>query len=184
MKLNEVIRSLGKDKSVSIAKQIAHDLNIQWTDGVGVVFNTIVNDSERAPINIGSNSDGPNEVIKKWLLKYQAGKDGKASQRQSNLPGTISDPIIERIIESRISKISENDLNRITYAHRLSMSAENILGLILEEYLADNLETFGWHCAWGETVKSVDFVHKDGRLLQVKNRSNYANRAQGKYLSR
>lgn len=30
-------------------------------------------------------------------------------------------------------------------------------------------------CAWGETVKSVDFVHEDGRLLQIKNRSNSEN---------
>jgi hypothetical protein len=55
------------------------------------------------------------------------------------------------------------------------MSAENILGLMLEEYLAVSLEFHGWHCAWGETVKSVDFVHEDGRLLQVKNRSNSEN---------
>ncbi|MFO0053036.1 MAG: SinI family restriction endonuclease, partial [Dolichospermum sp.] len=33
----------------------------------------------------------------------------------------------------------------------------------------------GWHCAWGETVKSVDFVSEDGRLLQIKNRSNSEN---------
>jgi hypothetical protein len=55
------------------------------------------------------------------------------------------------------------------------MSAENILGLILEEFLSVNLENAGWHCAWGETVKSVDFVHEDGRLLQIKNRSNSEN---------
>lgn len=55
------------------------------------------------------------------------------------------------------------------------MSAENILGLILEEYLYVNLRQFGWHCAWGETVKSVDFIHESGRLLQIKNRSNSEN---------
>jgi len=55
------------------------------------------------------------------------------------------------------------------------MSAENILGLILEEYLSEKLQGDGWHCAWGETVKSVDFVHEDGRLLQIKNRSNSEN---------
>ncbi len=55
------------------------------------------------------------------------------------------------------------------------MSAENILGEILEEYISESLLGTGWHCAWGETVKSVDFVHEDGRLLQIKNRSNSEN---------
>ena len=55
------------------------------------------------------------------------------------------------------------------------MSAENILGLLLEEYLSINLRPGGWHCAWGETIKSVDFVNEDGSLLQIKNRSNSEN---------
>jgi hypothetical protein len=42
------------------------------------------------------------------------------------------------------------------------MSAENILGLILEEYLANNFKDEGWHCAWGDTVNSVDFVNENG----------------------
>ena len=37
-----------------------------------------------------------------------------------------------------------------------------------ERPLINNLKAYGWHCAWGETVKSVDFVHEDGRLLQIK----------------
>ncbi len=87
----------------------------------------------------------------------------------------MADPIIDKIIGSRLTHLTANDLEKIKFAHRLSMSAENILGLMLEEYLANNLESVGWHCAWGETVKSVDFVHEDGRLLQIKNRSNSEN---------
>ena len=55
------------------------------------------------------------------------------------------------------------------------MSAENVLGLLLEEYLSINLQGFGWHCAWGATVKSVDFVNEEGVLLEIKNRSNTEN---------
>jgi len=166
---------LGKEKSVVIAKQIALDLNIQWIGGVSVVFDAIVSDLERVPGNIGGKNDDHNNAIRKWFLKYQRGKEGRASQRISNPPGTVSDPIIEKIIGARVVALTEEDLNKINYAHRLGMSAENILGLILEEYLAVNLEPHGWHCAWGETVKSVDFVHEDGKLLQIKNRSNSEN---------
>jgi SinI restriction endonuclease len=55
------------------------------------------------------------------------------------------------------------------------MSAENILGLLLEEYLAEILREYGWHCCWGEVIRHVDFCHESGALLQVKNRSNSEN---------
>ncbi|WP_168926778.1 SinI family restriction endonuclease [Nitrincola schmidtii] len=175
MKLKEALEKLGRENSITLAKRIAIQQNIAWDGGLGVVFNAIVNDFDRAPANIGGKDDDQAAAIKKWILKYQSGKDGRASQRISNPPGTVSDPIIEKIIGARITKLSPNDLKKINYGHRLGMSAENILGLILEEYLAVNLETYGWYCAWGETVKSVDFVHKNGRLLQIKNRSNSEN---------
>lgn len=115
------------------------------------------------------------EVLSKWINKYLGGYRNRISQRKSNLPGTIPDSVIDFIIKSRFGEISNNQLEQIKYAHRLSMSAENILGLLLEEYLAERLSKLGWHCCWGETVKSVDFCHEDGRLLQIKNRSNSEN---------
>ena len=166
---------LGTEGSIRIAKQQAVDAGLSWSDGVGFVFTVIASDHSRAPGNIGGNKDTAITVIRKWINKYKAGYDGRASKRTSNPPGTVSDPIIESIIGSRLSRLTTNDLNKITYAHRLGMSAENILGLILEEYLADNLRPYGWHCAWGETVKSVDFVKENGDLLQIKNRSNSEN---------
>lgn len=175
MRLKNALADLGVDRSIILARRIARDLNIKWEDGVGTVFNAIVKDPARVPGNIGGINDSENDAIKKWLKKYQGGKDGRASQRTSNVSGTVPDPIIDEIISAKIVRLTEIDLGKIRDAHRLSMSAENILGLILEEYLAIHLEPHGWHCAWGETIKSVDFVHKDGRLLQIKNRSNSEN---------
>ncbi|MEM7390138.1 MAG: SinI family restriction endonuclease [Pseudomonadota bacterium] len=175
MKLKEAIRILGPNQAINTALLIAQECNINWNHGIGCVFQVIVNDLERIPGNIGGKSDDEMSVIRKWILKYESGRSSCASKRISNLPGTIADPIIEQIIGARISRLNQNDLNSITYAHRIGMSAENILGLILEEYLSVNLHPFGWHCAWGETVKSVDFVHESGRLLQIKNRSNSEN---------
>lgn len=175
MKLQDAIEKLGPKTSVERAQEIAEDLGVEWTDGICFVFNVVANDSGRAPSNIGGKNDNESTVIRKWILKYLGGKGGCASKRISNLPGTVADPIIEQIIGARLTNLKQDDLEKITYAHRLGMSAENILGLILEEYLACNLITHRWHCAWGETVKSVDFVNEDGSLLQVKNRSNSEN---------
>ena len=55
------------------------------------------------------------------------------------------------------------------------MSSENIQGLLLEEFLAEQLGEYGWHCCWGESVRHVDFCNVNGSLLQVKNRSNSEN---------
>ncbi len=175
MKLKEAIQNLGVNRAIEVARAIANEENINWDNSLKFVFSAIVNDIERVPGNIGGNNDNEHDVIKKWLLKYHGGFSGRASQRISNPLGTVADPIIEIIIGARLNNLTDDELNKITFAHRLGMSAENILGLILEEYLSINLLDSGWHCAWGETVKSVDFVHEDGRLLQIKNRSNSEN---------
>jgi len=175
LKLTDAINTLGTNEVIRIAEDIAREIGIDWNDGSRFVFTVIANDVGRAPGNIGGKNDDERAVIKKWLNKYKSGYEGRASQRVSNPPGTVADPIIEKIIGTRIPDLTDDDLAKITYAHRLGMSAENILGLILEEYLSDNLQANGWHCAWGETVKAVDFVNEDGRLLQIKNRSNSEN---------
>lgn len=175
MKLHQALKELTPQEAEVIAEKAAAKAGIDWNSGIKYVFSVIIKDIERAPKNIGGNKDTVETLIEKWVNKYKKGYEGRASKRVSNLPGTIADPIIEKIIGARLNNLDENDLLNITFAHRLSMSAENILGLILEEYLFNNLLASGWHCAWGETVKSVDFVHEDGSLLQIKNRSNSEN---------
>ena len=175
MKLKEAIETLGGIKSIEIVKGLSQESDVKLRAGLLCVFNAIVSDADRIPNNIGGKNDNEEHAINKWVLKFKQGHEGRASQRKSNPPGTIADPIIQKIISARLTGLSSVELSKITCAHRLSMSAENILGLILEEYLADSLEEVGWYCAWGETIKSVDFVHQDGRLLQIKNRSNSEN---------
>lgn len=175
MKLKYAIQKLGEKRASTLAHKLANEMGLDWDRSVKFVFKIVVNDPDRVPNNIGGAMDDEHSAIQKWLQKYQTGLEGRASKRISNPPGTIADPIIEEIIGARLSGLTKDDLNKVTYAHRLGMSAENILGLMLEEYLSINLRKHGWHCAWGETVRFVDFVNEDGRLLQIKNRSNSEN---------
>ena len=175
MKLAEALKTLSNKKSIEIAKNYAENHKIKWDSGISFIFSAILKDPDRIPGNIGTKNDNEISAIEKWVKKYIKGLEGKTTVRISNPPGTVADPIIDKIIGARLSELTQDDLEKIKYAHRLSMSAENILGLILEEYLAENLKKVGWHCAWGETVKAVDFVHKNGSLLQIKNRSNSEN---------
>jgi hypothetical protein len=175
LKLKDAIQNLGGKKATALAGQLADEMGLDWNGDVRHVFKIVANDQDRVPGNIGGGADDERSAIQKWLQKYQAGMEGRASKRISNQSGTIADPIIEEIIGARLAHLTKDDLHKVTYAHRIGMSAENILGLMLEEYLSIHLLRHGWHCAWGETVRSVDFVNEDGSLLQIKNRSNSEN---------
>ena len=175
LNLQSVLDKLEFDQALEQAVQAAEVHDITWDEGINAVFSVIASDTALAPTNVKNSKDGKILAIEKWVLKYHRGFCGRASQRVSNPPGTLADPIIDRIIGARLPHLTDEDLHKISFAHRLGMSAENILGLFLEEYLASALSKFGWHCAWGETVKSVDFVKENGELLQIKNRSNSEN---------
>jgi hypothetical protein len=75
-------------------------------------------------------------------------------------------------------QVPSADLKSIEEGHRLSMQAENIVGKLLERYVATLLERKGWIWCCGETMRSVDFI-KDAsgeeELLQIKNRDNSEN---------
>jgi len=117
----------------------------------------------------------PEVLAQSWLKKYRDSYENRISRRISQPPGTVADPIVNTIINARLTQLTADHLEQIKYAHRLSMSAENIQGLLLEEFLAEQLGEYGWYCCWGESVRHVDFCNVDGSLLQVKNRSNSEN---------
>lgn len=117
----------------------------------------------------------PEMLAKAWLKKYNDSYENRISRRISQLPSTVADPIVSIIINARLTGLTIEHLEQIKYAHRLSMSAENIQGLLLEEFLAEQLADYSWYCCWGESVRHVDFCNVDGSLLQVKNRSNSEN---------
>jgi hypothetical protein len=69
--------------------------------------------------------------------------------------------------------------DRVKEEHQYSMASENIVGDLLERYLATVLEPLGWVWCSGSVVKAVDFIKLlpsgDWCLLQVKNRDNSEN---------
>ncbi len=159
---------------ISDAERIAKDtIGMFWDDSVKTVLAVCCGSPELFPTLKGCNSRS--DYITKWLKKYFGGYNNRPSQRKSKKIGTVSDGIIDTIISARLPTLSADNINKIKSAHRLSMSAENILGSLLEEYLAEKLSYCGWYCAWGETIDKVDFCTNKGELLQVKNRSNSEN---------
>ena len=144
----------------------------EWqSSGFDIVYNFWKNNVNDASI------DTYPEFIKDFFIK---GYDNRPSVRKSNETGTIPDIVIDKLIKARVSELKDKDIDLIRFGHRLSMSAENILGLILEEYIHDNVLKYGWSCCWGNCIKSVDFCSSKNMLLQVKNRSNTENSSSNK----
>jgi len=120
------------------------------------------------------------EAREDFIKKFMKGYKNRPSIRQSNPTNTKPDPIIDHIIKARIPKFTRKDIELIRFGHRLSMAAENILGLILEEYIHSSAIKYGWSCCWGNSIPAVDFCSKEGKLLQIKNRSNTENSSSNK----
>lgn len=124
--------------------------------------------------------DANENTFSKFSKSFVKGYYNKPSFRMSNKSSTIPDPIIDIIIQTRIPEFTNRDISLIRFGHRLSMSAENILGLILEEYIHVNVVDHGWACCWGNCIPAVDFCSTSKTLLQVKNRSNTENSSSNK----
>lgn len=60
--------------------------------------------------------------------------------------------------------------------HNLFMSAENIGGSLLEEYVAEQVLPHGWIWCRGMILTAIDFCHTDCvHMFQVKNKTNTEN---------
>jgi hypothetical protein len=117
--------------------------------------------------------ENPNkEKRSKFVKDFLKGYNNRASVRISNKSSVKPDAIVDIIIHSRLPNLTNEEVTMISSGHRVAMSAENILGLMLEEYIHLNVLEFGWTCCWGNVMKSIDFVSSKGVLLQVKNRSS------------
>ena len=97
-------------------------------------------------------------------------------------PETVPDEMVSFVLEKYFS-IPAQELPEIKRTHQLSMGAENIIGELVERYLASVLEPLGWAWCSGAMIKAIDFVKPPDLsaprdswvLLQVKNRDNTEN---------
>jgi SinI restriction endonuclease len=169
---DDIIATRSEEAFLQIFHGVFADLEIPTLEAHQVILSACYRNPGLSP---GITANTPEALAAKWLRKYQSSYEGRISQRLSRPPGTVVDPIIDTILSARLIGLTALHLEQIKYAHRLSMSAENILGLLLEEFLAEQLADYGWFCGWGEVIRHVDFCNRDGALLQIKNRSNSEN---------
>lgn len=100
--------------------------------------------------------------------------------RSPQAPATVPDEMVSVILHEYF-EIPAANLERAKREHLLSMGAENLVGDLLERYIASVLEPRGWIWCSGSMVKAVDFIKPPSQVggvwqtLQVKNRDNSEN---------
>jgi hypothetical protein len=115
------------------------------------------------------------DYIQKWIKSYEDATLNPPSQRKASPKGSCSDPAIQTIVQiATNSDISFAE--RMSAYHNLFMSAENIQGSLLEEYISNSIRPYGWIWCNGNVLRAIDFCSIDGEIfLQIKNKSNTEN---------
>jgi hypothetical protein len=110
---------------------------------------------------------------------YECYVRSKAQQLTLSRPTTIPDTAVSVILQ-QCCNFTEAQTEQIKVEHQLSMSAENLVGALLERYIAQALEPHGWVWCAGDFVRAIDFIKynqstKLWEAVQVKNRDNTEN---------
>lgn len=111
-------------------------------------------------------------------IKLKAHNFARSRQpRAPNPPETVPDEMVSFII-NKYFDVPENELKKAVKLHSLSMGAENLIGDILERYIASVVENHDWVWCSGSIVSAVDFIYRKEHgwdALQIKNRDNSEN---------
>lgn len=115
------------------------------------------------------------EYLEKWIKGYIDATSNPPSQRKASPKGSCSDPAIQTIVQIAMDT-DEDFATRMAAYHNLFMSAENIQGNLLEEYISISARPYGWIWCNGNVLRAIDFCSSDGAvLIQIKNKSNTEN---------
>lgn len=113
--------------------------------------------------------------IERWVSNYCNAMDNKPSQRTATPKTSCSDPAIKLLVQI-VKKSSEESATEEESFHNLYMSAENIQGNLLEEYISSKIRPYGFLWCNGNVLRAIDFCNTDGTvLLQIKNKNNTEN---------
>lgn len=140
-----------------------------------IIFDVAINNEDRFPgINITCEKT-PKNYIERWVKSYYDAINNPPSQRTAKPKSACTDPAISVIVRAT-QNMNDNQAAAGEKMHNLFMSAENIQGNLLEEYIASKVRPYGFVWCGGNVLRAIDFCNTDGSLmLQIKNKSNTEN---------
>lgn len=166
------------ESAMTVAREEMHQIEPALEEKYATVIRFLAENPSAASSMRGSSapSIGSVEYIRKQALSFSESRKPRAPKS----PKTIPDEMVSVILVSYFG-IPKADVERVKHEHLLSMGAENMVGDLLERYLASVMEPKGWIWCSGAMVKAVDFIKPpdtaagNWRLLQIKNRDNSEN---------
>ncbi|MEI3651913.1 MAG: SinI family restriction endonuclease [Dolichospermum lemmermannii FEM_B0920] len=132
-----------------------------------------------------NSQDYFNEIIKKYISPRKNKPTINLTRGDFKIGETIPDHMIRLILLARNDNNAET-VQRFLDGHRMAMSAENILGVLLESYIAQTVEHFNWIWCSGQMLFATDFLKipvvqgEKWTCLQIKNADNSENSASSK----
>jgi hypothetical protein len=166
-----------EDKKEALARKVMDSVDPELVEQfVTVVRFLHENPDSGFKASAAEAGKSPEQLMLKLAMKFCHSRQPSAPTK----PTTVPDRLVSLILH-RHFKVAEESLDRAQHEHLLSMGAENMVGNLLERFIASKLEPHGWVWCSGSIVKSADFIKppappsKDWTILQVKNRDNSEN---------
>ncbi|WP_052712261.1 SinI family restriction endonuclease [Domibacillus indicus] len=133
--------------------------------------------------NLPANNSNIDSYLTRWIDSYVNSIKNLPSMRLASKKQTPSDPGLKEMVQTLLS-LSNSKADEAEKYHNLFMSAENVQGNLLEEYINTKAKNFGWIWCAGNILRAIDFckIQSDGTtvLLQIKSKFNTENSSSSK----
>ena len=140
-----------------------------------VIFKVALQNPDRFPGISINGVQNQLTYIDRWVKGDCEAQANRPSQRTAPPKSACTDPAIAIIVQGT-QGYSDSETKAGEENHNLFMSAENIQGNLLEEYIAQKVRPYGFIWCEGNVLRAIDFCNTDGSLfLQIKNKSNTEN---------
>ena len=150
------------------------------SDDLDMIFEIALMHKDRFPAINLNGAFTLEKYIERWINGYAKAKDNIPSKRIARPKSSCTDPSLKTVVKAVLGLSEEEAVSGETY-HNLFMSAENILGNLLEEYIAPKVKPYGFLWCEGNVLSAIDFCNSDGTFfLQIKNKSNSENSSSNK----
>lgn len=141
-----------------LAKDAMEKINPQLVNPFKLIIEFLIDNPALARSSKAKKAPefGSDKYIIEQAKKFSKGRELKKAGSMKTIP----DEMVSLILNKYFG-VTEENMERANEWHRLSMAAENIIGDVLERYVASVLEKEGWAWCSGSMVKAVDFVYRD-----------------------
>lgn len=149
--------------------------NLTENTDLDIIFTVVVEQREFFPGLKVTGTKNEQNYINRWVKGYSDAMSNLPSNRIASPKSACTDPAIGIIVKGS-QELSDEQIATGEKYHNLFMSAENIQGNLLEEYIAAKVRPYGFLWCAGNVLHAIDFCNTDGTvLLQIKNKSNTEN---------